>query len=709
MRTRSNHFHYSPPLAVLYHARRTCPCHAVLRRARAEKTFDGHEAVRYGDRAYVASSGSGAVNVYNTRTLRLVRSLQLWQRNDHINTVALTPSTILVMLHRMGAAPSEVHIVERARHVSVGRIPDVGRGAHGLALWGDELIMLDSNNGAVVARSLSSSAPGDAPLRVVWSDVEPPASLKGFSEPWRPAFLKGLAVVNGVAYFGMSPPARRLLRSQVNTTLVAVELSSGREVLRRPMPTRGLLNLIAHPNYLAVPPAPARIPLRVKAARPPGREVPPSQRVTSLGAVDVAELRRSTLAQWGELWEGQQDYGHLFPGLTNYGTIFQGVQNAKLLFSAEANMLRNSKLAEGVPSSAFASLPWPQTPRTRVVFPAWRLLRDEIIPILDEARLAPHTLPGRALCDALSTLSAPEHTFTLTLSPALPLAEPHRRVSALQVFARRLRMPDYASRVLRLQMNRLPSGARVHPHADRGYYSTNAHRYHIPVIASRCVRFEHESGDGLKTSARRASALPWLPPSVQPKATAKVSGRRLSGGRLSGGRLSGPQVSDKRAVKQDVDAADGSEERRSEERRASGRYVRARVAGKAAYRTVGKGRGCIMSHSCTRSKAYRNSVRRLEDETSWEEIPFKEGEVFEVNNIIKHRVEQTGPWERVTLIIDLLEQRVDHTVEIRSGCRSWFEAACYRSANVSEAEWRGERQGSSGSESGIGALLSRFG
>ena len=357
------------PLPAAPLADATRPCDAVLRRARAEQTFDGHEAVRYGDRAYVVSSGSGAVNVYNARTLRLVRSHTLWLGSDHINTVALTPSTMLVMLHRMGTRPSEVHIVERARHVSVGRIPDVGHGSHGLALWGDELIMLDSLGGRVIARKLSSVAPAHGPLRVVWSDgsaTEEQAQLR--------SFLKGLAVVNGVAYFGMSPPSRRMIRSQINSTLVAVELRSGKEVLRRTLPTHGLLNLIANPSYLAVPPAHAGISLHVKAARQPGSKVPPSQRVVSLGAVDVAELRHSTVAQWDELWEGKQDYGHLFPGLTNYGAIFQGVQNAKLLFSAEASMLRNSKLADGVPSSAFTTLPWPQTPRTRVIFPAWRLV-----------------------------------------------------------------------------------------------------------------------------------------------------------------------------------------------------------------------------------------------------------------------------------------------------------------------------------------------
>merc|ERR1740117_2010297 len=40
----------------------------------------------------------------------------------------------------------------------------------------------------------------------------------------------------------------------------------------------------------------------------------------------------------------------------------------------------------------------------------------------------------------------------------------------------------------------------------------------------------------------------------------------------------------------------------------------------------------------------------------WREIPFKEGEAFEVNNLIRHRVTQAGPYDRVTLILDINEK-----------------------------------------------------
>jgi len=235
--------------------------------------------------------------------------------------------------------------------------------------------------------------------------------------------------------------------------------------------------------------------------------------------VDVTELRALTLLHWADLWGGSHSWLHLFPGLPNYGKVFRGVQNAKLIFSCSPEALRRSALARAAPPGALGALPWPQTQRWRVLFPAWRRFSAALLPLLDE------------------------------------------------LFGRRLGLgPEYRNRLLRVQMNRMPRGADIARHQDRGFYATTAHRYHIPVLIPKCIRFSH---------------------------------------------------------------------------------VRQRAEGEAG-------------------------------QEAWQEIPFKEGEAFEVNNRIPHRVTQTGPYERVTLIIDLLDGPVDATVDIEPGCASWFDAACYK-------------------------------
>ena len=364
----------------------------------------------------------------------------------------------------------------------------------------------------VVASRLG--APHAEPPRLVWrSDTE--------------AFLKGLCVVGDTVYFGLSPPQQRLARTAVNSSLVAVDLSTGKELYRRQLPTLGLLNLIAHPAYLATAASPTQIPVESKRGL--------LHRMASLGSVDVAELSKATVGMWTELWGGGHDFLHLFPGLSNYATtLFKGVINAKLVFSASPPAVRRQFYeGKGLPPSVLEERPWPRSNTWRVVFPAWRALRQHILPILDE------------------------------------------------VFMHRLGIPDYERRLLRVQMNRMPAGSNIGPHADQGYYASHAHRYHIPLIVPKCVRFQHRSA---RSGAGSSGSL---------------------------------------------------------------------------------------------------------DDSSWDELPFKEGEVFEVNNLIAHRVAQTGPYERVTLILDLLDEPVDATVEIRATCKSWFDSDCYTDGNVSHSEFRG--------------------
>ena len=80
----------------------------------------------------------------------------------------------------------------------------------------------------------------------------------------------------------------------------------------------------------------------------------------------------------------------------------------------------------------------------------------------------------------------------------------------------------------------------------------------------------------------------------------------------------------------------------------------------------------------------RHSGERVQTPSwSWVEVGFKEGEAFEVNNRMLHRVRQTGPYERVTLIVDLLDEDVDATIEIGTqACRSWSDPNCFATPNA---------------------------
>jgi hypothetical protein len=63
-------------------------------------------------------------------------------------------------------------------------------------------------------------------------------------------FLKGLAVVDDIAYFGTSPPMQRQDRDgpNVDCDVVAVDLVTHQEVFRHKVATHGLLNIVSAPD-----------------------------------------------------------------------------------------------------------------------------------------------------------------------------------------------------------------------------------------------------------------------------------------------------------------------------------------------------------------------------------------------------------------------------------------------------------------------------
>ena len=72
---------------------------------------------------------------------------------------------------------------------------------------------------------------------------------------------------------------------------------------------------------------------------------------------------------------------------------------------------------------------------------------------------------------------------------------------------------------------------------------------------------------------------------------------------------------------------------------------------------------------------------------NWSEVPMKEGEAFEVNNKITHRVSQSGPYERVTLVLDVAEAPCKRYVEVSRTCASWDDPGCVTDFDVTPDEW----------------------
>jgi hypothetical protein len=201
-----------------------------------------------------------------------LRRMELFSLKDHPNTLApLVPGKELwVVLHNLGKsdavridlAPSPPELATTAGAREDARIRGVGSKAHGLVEW--FLPVPAEGSAEAEAEAKAAAASGNqgtgSRRRFVMLDSERGALILldphtgTIDELWRAPegdrFLKGLAVVDDVAFFGVSIWAEREVRDAVdrNGELAAFDLNGRQLMWRRTVPTAGLLNIVGAPH-----------------------------------------------------------------------------------------------------------------------------------------------------------------------------------------------------------------------------------------------------------------------------------------------------------------------------------------------------------------------------------------------------------------------------------------------------------------------------
>jgi hypothetical protein len=384
-------------------------------------------------------------------------------------------------------------------------------------------------------------------------------------------FLKGLAIVGDIAYFGRSPPQKRMNRMEVNCDLLGVDLNTGKLILEhKTLTTDGLLNHVGHPDQLSVPIAGTVVHITRHAPtlvvhithHAPTSDQPSVPIAESLdlgdkmsiredktqdhlfkpytmhGPLDITMARRKIIASWSTMWKPQFDYPDLFPGTTPH--LFPGVQHHRLLFSSGKRI--NTETDGAV------------APGTCIELPGWSHFRQGLMPVLDA------------------------------------------------LLGRRLGVKDWESRLLRMQLNLMPKGSAINPHRDSGDYPLIAHRIHIPLFIPKCISFLQK-----RESLRDEMAFE------------KVSLSKAKAALEQG-------VGDAWVLREAVQTAE------------------------------------------EQVKNLKKHTLEVDQDARWAEVPFKEGEAFEICNVIGHRVFQYGPFDRVTLMIDLLQSPCKNRVKVKEDC-----------------------------------------
>ena len=212
-----------------------------LQRKQIDSKFT-HDAARHGDRVYVADCGRGGIVELEFPSLRQLRRMDLFTERQHVNTLSpVDGSRLWAMLHNLG--PSVLAEVDLESGKVVRRLENIGLKSHGAVQWRDKdtLVILDSDHASIAIVDLR-----DGSHQTLWTAEEGPK-----------VFLKGLVVVDDIAFFGIAAQQRRQSRGSIdlNCDIAAFDLQNQFLLFRRNLPTHGLLNIVSAPHLQVETPA----------------------------------------------------------------------------------------------------------------------------------------------------------------------------------------------------------------------------------------------------------------------------------------------------------------------------------------------------------------------------------------------------------------------------------------------------------------------
>lgn len=211
-----------------------------------------HDAVRSpdGSKVFVSDTARGAVHIYKFPDLKHEKTITAFKPTDHINTFSPTNNGTLwvVLLNRVGK--SFISLVDIETEQRICTLREVGEDVHGLIQMEDNsFLMLSSSETALIKIRVPKYCPPNRALKadrtILWQYKQ---SL--IQKKIDPKFLKGLAVLDNVAYFGMSEyEGSREGRMLSVCSLLAFDLRLGTLLwIRTNVGTKGLLNMIGTPQ-----------------------------------------------------------------------------------------------------------------------------------------------------------------------------------------------------------------------------------------------------------------------------------------------------------------------------------------------------------------------------------------------------------------------------------------------------------------------------
>jgi len=191
-----------------------------------------HDTVRHGNRVYAADCGEGHILELEFPSMQVLRRMELFTLKEHVNTLSPTGNgTLWAMLHNLG--PSILAEIDLNTGREIRRLQNIGDKSHGAVQWRGFIISLNSDNASLMKVDTTTGR-----TEQLWRDTR------------EKRYLKGLCVVDDVAFFGIAKAQERQKRDsgELNCDIGAYDLIEGVLLWRRQLPTEGLLNVLSAPH-----------------------------------------------------------------------------------------------------------------------------------------------------------------------------------------------------------------------------------------------------------------------------------------------------------------------------------------------------------------------------------------------------------------------------------------------------------------------------
>lgn len=398
-----------------------------------------HDVVRKGNRVYVSDTGHGDIIVLDFPSMKERSRLKLFTLKQHVNTLSPTDDGhVWAMLHNLGKSAMVKVDVRNGKVVQ--RIKNVGLRAHGVVRWKDDyMIYLDSDHGSLArVQIVSTEEEHVASPEILWS--------VDMSE--QKYYLKGLCIVDDIAYFGIAISQERKSRADesLNCELAAFDLNTKSLLWRRVLPTKGLLNVVSAP-HLDIESTAKAVMTRVEKNQ--GLELPPGDPLLAYPP------------QIGGYW----DSGHprLDNSLKNRKTGFAGgVQ--MLLYKEDVSKLKQALLQ--MPEDVWS----PEVQKKENAFLAGR---EGNLNQFKPGTSAIHLIFSDRQGEDVFEFPWYSEKFSTLVEPIL-----HRLLGS------------DVQNIIRVQFAKMPAHSEIKPHVDSGGYSEKGHRIHVVIASNPDVTFK---------------------------------------------------------------------------------------------------------------------------------------------------------------------------------------------------------------------------